>query len=941
MMPTIPITPPHERSRSMSRYRSAGLLWLLALTATARAEQYQLTFDDPRTSWNWRTEATDGRLLRQERSRSAGRESSGELIEYAARRNEGVVRLEHALPPCRVLDELEAAVWLRASRPGWELSLRIVTPGITWPDSGEPAAFLVRGEVLKEPDRWQALRCRTSDREINNQLRLLRAQIPRAGDPGEMFVDRVVLQCRATEAAASLLMIDELELGPLVPVSNENPPEQAAADMTIPTVEFQLDRIHVGGRPIFPRIICDHGEPVATLAESGCNLVWVTDVTQSARLKDLQNNRLWAIATPPRPRSEGGELLTAKSAGLMPFSAATDPVLCWMMGIRLGSGQRESIVDWIEQVRAADRRRNRPVAVEVVEDERLYSRDVQLLGMSRHPLGTTISLPDYRDWLAEHRALASPGAFCWTWIQCEPSPSTLEATSSWASPPQIEPEQIRLQVYAALSAGCRGLGFWTTQPLNGNDPATRERYLALQQVNLELELLSPWLATMGGVNRIPCQAATGRSEAVTNDVPGLSATVIRTDFGTLVLPTYLDRHSQFVPAQAAFHNVSCVVPGVEESAAAYEITTTRISSLGRSRHERVPGGRQITLPRFDQTAIIWLTSDFSLVKTMEQRIAAIQRSSAAISLELARRKLDRVGQVDARLQEIGARLEDGPQLVGKAKLLVEHAQAEHQAGNYHQSRLNAEESMQSLRILQRLHWSDAVRQFASPVSSPYTLCFQTLPDHWRLVELVGNSKSREPKNLLPSGNFENGDTLVAEGWEHAQSGQEGVRATAEVYPGGRKRGYALRLSSQPLSVRDLSPAFVQPVVTVTSPPIPVRAGQIVHVTGWVKQAKPISGSSDGFQISESILGRTGSLRYRDATDWTRFELLREAVATDDWRFTLSLTGLGEASIDDVLVTTLDPLPESQAPVEEPRIQPASNSVLDRLPRLPGLSPRKK
>jgi len=445
---------------------------------------------------------------------------------------------------------------------------------------------------------------------------------------------------------------------------------------------------------------------------------------------------------------------------------------------------------------------------------------------------------------------------------------------------------------------------------------------------------------MGGVNRVPCQAAsTGRSEANT-DVPGLTATVIRTDFGTLVLPVYLDRYSQFVPAHGALHNVSFVVP-VEQTAAAYEITPTKISALPRPQRERVPGGRQIVLPRFDQTAIVWLTSDFQLVKTMEQRIAAIQRSSAAVSLELARRKLDRVGQVDAKLQEIGARQDDGPQLVGKAKLLVEQAQSEFQSAQYHASRQHAEEAMQSLRILQRGHWSDAVKQIATPVSSPYTLCFQTLPDHWRLVEQVGRSKSREPNNLLPSGDFEDGETLVPLGWQHAQSGQEGIRASADVIPGGRKRSYALRLSSLPLAGRDPPRAFSQPVVTVTTPAVPVRAGQIVHVTGWVKLSKPITGSSDGFQIGESILGRTGSLRYREATDWTRFELLREVAATDDWKLSFSLSGLGEVCIDDVQVTALDPLPEPLSPIEQPRIQPASGSVFDRLPKLPGLPGRKK
>ena len=46
----------------------------------------------------------------------------------------------------------------------------------------------------------------------------------------------------------------------------------------------------------------DHGEPAATLADTGSNLIWVEGETSCTRLKDLYAEKLWSLATPPRAR---------------------------------------------------------------------------------------------------------------------------------------------------------------------------------------------------------------------------------------------------------------------------------------------------------------------------------------------------------------------------------------------------------------------------------------------------------------------------------------------------------------------------------------------------------------------------------------------------------------------------------------------------------------
>ena len=80
---------------------------------------------------------------------------------------------------------------------------------------------------------------------------------------------------------------------------------------------------------------------------------------------------------------------------------------------------------------------------------------------------TTLELPQYREWLETRRRLANPGVFSFTWIQTHLPDWYAEllynqsAQAEFREPVGPQAEQIRLLAYTALSAGCRGLGYWS------------------------------------------------------------------------------------------------------------------------------------------------------------------------------------------------------------------------------------------------------------------------------------------------------------------------------------------------------------------------------------------------------------------------------------------------------------------------------------------------
>ncbi|HUG91106.1 MAG TPA: hypothetical protein VML55_09745, partial [Planctomycetaceae bacterium] len=419
----------------------------------------------------------------------------------------------------------------------------------------------------------------------------------------------------------------------------------------------------------------------------------------------------------------------------------------------------------------------------------------------------------------------------------------------------------------------------------------------------------------------------------------LEAAVIRSEYGTLLLPVWYERDAQFVPGQLAARDATVVVHGVEESAFAFQVSPTGIRNLPRV---RVPGGIQVKLDVFDQTAAIVLTSNPALMTELERRRAGLAEPYARASLELAEAKLGRVAHVDAELQALGVAQPDGADLLARAGRHVELARAALTRTDLATVAEQSAAAMQSMRLLQRAHWETAVRNLSSPASSPHTICFQTLPDHWRMIARLGRTPPRTgEQNLLRSGDFEDFDTMVVEGWQHTQTPIDGLRADAELHPADRGGKYALRLWAFPEAGREAPAVLTKSPVTVTSPPITVHGGQIVHVGGWVRVATPIARTLDGVLLYDNLTGPAGALRWTDPTDgWQRFELVREIHESGQLTITAALSGLGEIQFDDLQVIAHNPrLEPSVAPLQQAADDSPWSGPRRLLERFPGFGPK--
>lgn len=888
------------------------------------------------------------RSHRLDRNLRHGEGRSSEAFEIFSARPGGTFVFDIPLRPSRVFPELSSSIFVRSNRSGATTWLRVVFPNQKDPETGQALTMLVRGETYETSGKWQQLRCQTTDKRVQEQLvnERLRLREPNL-NLADLYVDRLRIAVPVSVGPTEIYF-DDLRFGPIVDPHPDKKIEQASNPREIQrAVELRLGRLEVHGRPFLGKIVPYHGERVDILRQTGFNVALIPRYDDAPLLAELRKHGLWAMAEPPCAMSEQGAILDARTAGILPFGEETSPILMWNIGTLVTKDKQSHVAAWTEQVRGADGALHRPIAADVSEHERVYSRIIELLSASRHVIGTTSTLADYRDWLIQKRRLANPGTFMWTWVQTEP----VAANARWRdelkrAPIVVEPEQIRLQVYAALAAGCRAVGYWNRTPLDAEAPGAEERRHVLTMVNLELELLEPWLAAGSVPEIVPFSVGEsaapqidrrmldalpkdqqGKKELVRRarerqaqdqraaEIPSeMEAAISESHLGTLVLAMWYDRNAQFVPGQMVANDASLVVPGGHDSAQAWEITPTGIRTLSPgdapgspSVRKRVPGGLKINLKKFDQVAAIILSSDPKLRDRLDAKIRQIAPEYARAAVDLAKAKLARVRIVDEELRALDVIQTDAPQILSAAQEHVELAKASLERNDYDSARLEAADAMQAMRILQRAHWNFALR-LSSPVSSPYTVSFQTLPDHWRLLSNLGRMKTNAPTNVLVSGSFENQEAVVEE-WFHSQNEVPGVRAAAELYPATRKGShgiYTLRMVAVPATGVDTPTVISDSPVTVTTPAVPVAAGQLVHIAGWVRVSTPVRGSLDGLMVYDNLSGTVGAIRFKDKSNWQQFELVREVRESGEISLTMSLSGLGEVQIDDIRITPLDP-----------------------------------
>lgn len=905
---------------------------LISPAGRAAADDFIEDFEESDVSWalgpvRGTTEVDVHR--RQSRFAHGGR--SAEELTFHSKDVSGELIVTRRIPPARALGEFQASLWVRSRAPGLRLALRIVFPHQKDPqvssEQGEqPLTALITSAKYPGLGQWDELRCGTDEVAMQRLQALVRVNLKTWIDSSQIdfrdaYVDRVML-IAAVSPGECEIQWDDLRCSPIVtPQADEELAEGSSGEVHEARISWANDRLLRDAQPIISRFVTYQGERADLLREIFVNAVWIDRYDDTALIKGLSGEGLGVYATPPRPASVD----KAGGVSMTPFTDETAGIDCWMLG-RLDVSELDQIVHWTEQLQDADRRFGRPMIGDVPGHIRHFHRHVPLLGASRHIPHTSLNPVEYAEFLEQRRVQALPGRPLCTLLPTETSDATLASRRSSDQSPVIEPESIALCTHAAAAAGYKLLGFWTRTSLDDPGAGMEERRHMIKLLNIELQLLEPWLAT-GTINRVADVRGPGSvtprrkklnlgpfrsrhdidaADAVQRNDSPIRAIELKGQAGLLILVDWLEAGAQYQPGQMRADGLKFVATRFDDTTQAWEVTTTNLRQIPIDL-QPVSGGLEVELPKFDQHAAIVMTSSPVEIASLKQRIRAVSQSAAESWVALASAKLTRVERVHAEIETLTPGNPTASRLLKSARQSLDVANDELRAGQPDQARQASQKVLELTRIVQRAAWDQAVAKLSSPVSSPHTICFQTLPDHWRLMNRL---KAHPPSadNLLPTGSFEDENGVAAQ-WQfqspHAKGDSDIIAEVATLREGAAQGKYAFQM----LARAERLPVIEEPVITGLSPAITVYAGQVVHITGRVFLNSPVVGSVDGFMVYDTIKGSIGAQRFRRPSpsgQWESFELIREVKQSGDLQIIFELRGLGDVRIDDVQVHATKP-----------------------------------
>ena len=369
------------------------------------------------------------------------------------------------------------------------------------------------------------------------------------------------------------------------------------------------------------------------------------------------------------------------------------------------------------------------------------------------------------------------------------------------------------------------------------------------------------------------------------------------------------------------------VPGVPESNEAYELSLVALRNVTR---KRVAGGIRLKLTEEIHNPLVVLTQDSAVKANLVRRVERVHRRALELTRELAVMHLARVEDVQSRLAAKGHTPPEAQAWLADARSHLQQAAGPPTSGNAQELHSHARQCEQLLGQIERGSWELTLPPVPAPLSTALGTNYDTLPEYWQFIGEAATA-SRGP-NLLPAADFEDLQAALGSGWRYFQHPQPkdlqhpqpglttSVTSTADVVHGGNA---ALRLAVAAENPEE-PPAQVETApMWLVSAPVPVEAGRVMLIHGWVNVPKRIAGSVDGLLILDSMSGEPLAERIPQTTGWQEFSLYRAVPRSGQMTVTFALSGLGEAFLDDVTVQWIDrpavgTAPQAAAPPANPR-----------------------
>ncbi len=267
----------------------------------------------------------------------------------------------------------------------------------------------------------------------------------------------------------------------------------------------------------------------------------------------------------------------------------------------------------------------------------------------------------------------------------------------------------------------------------------------------------------------------------------------------------------------AYNDLQIIVRGAPASSQAFQLSLGGRRVLETDGQE--VGGLRFTIPEFDTTAMVLVTTDFTLADQMKNHLQAIRPRAVDLAIKQARLQLEWVAEINGLLALDEQTVRDADDLLARAGVSLRTAIELQAQGDYEAAWDESRRVGRPLRHLMRLHWEQAAIEMAlaareslkparaqrldrmgrpitegdtntnedetptviPPIASPPVVAFNTLPQHYVWCDWVRYG-AFEKDLLQGAGSFDDAtpETLDEGGWTDAGHHPDKVKTTIRL-----------------------------------------------------------------------------------------------------------------------------------------------------------------
>ena len=866
-------------ARSRLRWIGIGLTALLAIASTAQPQE-EFESADP----TWKVGENDCQLLVVAHRRTFDEAHSGhgsEYLQYRAAKGGSKALFSHAVRPARIIDELSPSVWLKSPQIGIRFSVRVVLPRSRDPSTGRHLTCLLEGDIYEAPGTWAQLTVEDLPLLLKRRTGHLRLKYGPTVDSREAYIDAVVLNGYCG-AGITELWLDDLEVigfgahlvaapGTSTPVGVVGAsPRVRAAEVRVEGPNVVIDK-----KPFFARVVDWSGEPFDFLSEMGFNVVRLRDSPTTNQIQEAARHDLWFVAPPPVDQRS------------LKIAAGATRTLCWQIGSNLTAEDVLPAAARIGELRREAGPAHPAILCDVDRPVSPFAEQTDILQLKKSPIGTSFELKDCAQWWRQVGGTVRPITPFWAAIQTELSAAQQRQVVGLVAADSVferdvEPEQIWLQVIHAISGGARGIAFQSGSRLDSQDRASRRRAAAIRVVNNYLKILDPWCAA----------GRVGKSIRLPRG--GYFATSLELKLTRLLIVCRSVADQQYLVGPGSVGGpITVPLPNRHIADQAWLISGGGPRPLPAA----TGAGGSFSLDQPGLFSFIVFSNDELVFEHLGQKSDAARDLIVQNAAEIGSIQLQETEDVLRKLATFGQAKQDDFSRLETVKSAIEATRQMTHSRDPISAMRYLEDAQDQLRTIRRDYWQMTALAFPSPISSPLCTSFRTLGDHWELAPRM--RQVRWGPNVMAAGRFEQLDHLLGTNWTQSDGSTSDIKSRVELSLESPRSGrLALKLQSWATSSQSVPERWP---VWMNSSSIKVHTGQLIRIEGWVRIDDPITGSSDGLMIFDTMTGTELATRFHSTRGWRHFLLYRVAPNSGELSVVIALTGIGAASIDDLEV----------------------------------------